>query len=97
MGKKQAASDSATHGDKKPNVEQLLGQLEEIVRQLERGDLGLGESLTSYERGVKLLRQCHDFLTKAERRIELLSGVDADGNPLTTALDDSRLAQDEST
>jgi len=38
---------------------------------------------------VTLLRRCHDLLEKAERKIELLSGVDADGNPIATAVDDA--------
>jgi hypothetical protein len=42
----------------------------------------LEEALLRYETGVKLLRQCHELLGKAERRIELLAGVDADGNPV---------------
>ncbi len=37
---------------------------------------------------MKLLRRCHDLLQRAERRIELLSGVDAEGNPITTPLED---------
>ncbi len=45
--------------------------------------------------GVKLLRRCYELLERAERRIELLSGVDAEGNPITTPLDDSSLSLDE--
>ena len=71
-----------------PSFEQSLDRLEEIVHQLEEGDLGLEESLAKYEEGVKLLRQAYDLLQKAERKIELLSGVDADGNPTTEPFDD---------
>lgn len=63
--------------------EEALGRLEAIVHALEEGGLGLDESLRQYEAGVKLLRQCHTLLDGAQRRIELLSGVDADGNPIT--------------
>jgi exodeoxyribonuclease VII small subunit len=91
MGKKEPEPDVA----EKPGFEQSLAELEETVRQLERGDVGLGQSLAHYERGVKLLRRCYEFLEKAERRIELLSGVDSDGNPVTTPVDDTSLSLDE--
>lgn len=71
-----------------PTFEQALARLEQIVQQLEDGRTDLGASLAGYEEGVKLLRQCHGLLERAERRIELLSGVDADGKPLTEPFDD---------
>ncbi|MCE5303886.1 MAG: exodeoxyribonuclease VII small subunit [Planctomycetaceae bacterium] len=72
-----------------PDFEQSLKRLDEIVRALEEGDLGLNESLARYEEGVKLLRQSYELLQRAERRIELLSGLDAEGNPVTEPFDDS--------
>ena len=91
MAKKQSKPDAA----EKPGFEQALGELEEIVRQLEQGEIGLGPSLARYEQGVKLLRRCYDYLEKAERRIELLSGVDAEGKPVTTPLDDTAVPLEE--
>ena len=79
----------------RPTFEQALAAIESIVHELEEGQLGLEEALAGYERGVKLLRQCHEQLEQAERRIELLSGVDAEGNPVCTPLDDTSLALDE--
>jgi exodeoxyribonuclease VII small subunit len=70
------------------SFEQALTVLEQIVRDLEEGRLGLAESLARYEEGVKLLRRCHGLLEQAERRIELVTGVDAAGNPVTQAFDD---------
>jgi exodeoxyribonuclease VII small subunit len=70
------------------SFEKALERLEEIVHQLEEGDLGLSEAMSRYEEGVKLLRQSFDLLERAERKIELLSGVDADGNPVTQPFDD---------
>jgi exodeoxyribonuclease VII small subunit len=72
-----------------PSFEQSLERLEEIVHALEEGELGLNEALERYEEGVKLLRQSYDLLQRAERRIELLSGVDAEGNPVTQPFDDT--------
>jgi exodeoxyribonuclease VII small subunit len=69
--------------------EAALQRLGDIVHSLEDGDVGLNEALERYEEGVKLLRQSYDLLQRAERRIELLSGVDAEGNPITKPFDDS--------
>jgi exodeoxyribonuclease VII small subunit len=81
-----------------PSFEQSLKRLEEIVHLLEEGDLGLNEALERYEEGVVLLRQSYDLLQRAERKIELLSGVDAEGNPVTQPFDDTATAnKDEKT
>jgi exodeoxyribonuclease VII small subunit len=70
-----------------PNFEQTLDHLEEIVHLLEEGNIGLDEALARYEEGVKLLRRCYHLLERAERRIELLSGVDVEGNPIAEPFD----------
>jgi exodeoxyribonuclease VII small subunit len=69
------------------SFEQALASLEHIVHDLEEGKLGLAESLSRYEQGVSLLKRCHQLLERAERRIELLTGVDAAGNPVTEVFD----------
>lgn len=51
-----------------------LTELEEIVRALEAGQLGLEESLARYERGVALLRACQAKLTDAQQRVTMLIG-----------------------
>lgn len=63
--------------------EAALAQLEAIANELEDGTLGLADALARYEEAVRLLEHCHGLLKGAERRIELLSGVDAEGNPVT--------------
>jgi exodeoxyribonuclease VII small subunit len=78
------------------DFEEALKRLEQIVHTLEEGDIGLNEALQQYEEGVKLLRQSYELLERAERRIELLSGVDAEGNPVTQPFDDTAtIDQDE--
>jgi exodeoxyribonuclease VII small subunit len=67
--------------------EDSLAELESIVAELESGKLGLSDALARYEQGVKHLKACQQLLARAERRIELLSGVDADGNPITEPFD----------
>ena len=79
-----------------PSFEKALEQLEHIVHQLEEGEIGLAEALDHYEKGIGLLKQCYGLLQRAERRIELLSGVDAAGNPITEPFtDDVPLSLDE--
>jgi exodeoxyribonuclease VII small subunit len=75
--------------DAAPCFEDSLTELETIVAELESGKLGLSDALARYEQGVKHLKACQLLLERAERRIELLSGVDADGNPITQQLDDA--------
>ena len=52
--------------------EASLESLEQIVRQLESGDLALEKSLELFEQGIRLSRECQDRLSQAERRIEVL-------------------------
>jgi exodeoxyribonuclease VII small subunit len=70
------------------SFEEALTRLETIVHTLEDGEVGLGDALGHYEAGVKLLKHCYGLLERAERRIELLCGTDAQGNPRTAPFDD---------
>jgi exodeoxyribonuclease VII small subunit len=65
------------------SFEDAIRRLGHIVEQLERGDLPLEASLRLFEEGVGLARVSQRRLDRAERRIEELLGVDADGEPLT--------------
>jgi exodeoxyribonuclease VII small subunit len=87
MAKKISKEEKAENTDA-PSFEQSLLRLEEIVHLLEEGELGLDEAMQHYEEGVKLLRHSYNMLEGAERKIELLSGFDADGNPVTEPFDD---------
>ena len=53
-------------------LEASLEALEQIVHQLESGDLPLEKSLELFEHGIRLSRECQDRLSQAERRIEVL-------------------------
>jgi exodeoxyribonuclease VII small subunit len=75
--------------------EEALAKLQTLVHTLEEGSVELNEALASYEEGVKLLRHCHQLLESAERRIELLSGIDAEGRPIAVPLDDTALSLEE--
>lgn len=77
------------------SFEESLAEVEGIVRELESGQLTLGDSLRAYERGVRELRLCQEQLEKVERRIELLVGFDAEGRPVTQAFDAESLTLEE--
>lgn len=62
--------------------EASLGQLAELVGQLESGGLGLSESIDAYERGVALLRRLHEELARAEERVSVLVRIDDEGRPV---------------
>jgi exodeoxyribonuclease VII small subunit len=70
------------------SFEESLDELEAIVTDLETGKLGLSDALARYEQGVGHLRVCQQLLERAERKIEVLSGLDADGNPISEPFDD---------
>ena len=61
------------------DFEAALKQLEQIVEQLEAGDLPLERSLELFEQGVRLSRDCQKRLDEAERRVEILL-KDEDGS-----------------
>jgi len=67
--------------------ETQLAALEKVVRELERGDLPLEESLKLFEEGVRLSRECQERLNQAERRIEVLLR-DGEGRPTLSAFDE---------
>jgi exodeoxyribonuclease VII small subunit len=72
--------------------ETQLMALEKVVRDLERGDLPLEESLKLFEEGVRLSRECQERLNQAERRIEVLLR-DSEGRPVLSAFDDEEASE----
>lgn len=54
------------------SFEKALEELEKIVAKLEEGGLALNESLSLFERGVKLARFLREELEKAEKKVEIL-------------------------
>jgi exodeoxyribonuclease VII small subunit len=90
MPDEERRAESATGSPAAPadlSFEAALLELQETVRCLEDGSLGLDEAIACFERGVALLRGCYQTLEKAERRIELLTGFDRGGNPLAEPFD----------
>ena len=52
--------------------ESSVAELEKIVAQLEGGDVTLDESLTLFERGIKLSKSCQKMLDEAEKKVSIL-------------------------
>lgn len=52
--------------------EKALEELEQIALRLERGELGLDESIDEFEKGMKYAKYCHEKLEEAEKKIEIL-------------------------
>lgn len=65
------------------DFEKKLGRLEEIVQKMEKGDLALENSLSLFEEGIKLSRECHVRLNEAEAKVKKLVGFDAQGKAMT--------------
>ncbi len=80
----------------KETFESSLAKLEEIVTQLEDGEMSLEKSLKLFEDGVKLSRECQERLDQAERRIEILL-KDKNGNPTLEPLNKDDLLESKPT
>ncbi len=67
----------------KKTFETALKQLEEIVREMESGDLSLEQAVKKYETGIAQTRFCMDILDKTEKKITQLT-LGPDGTPQTS-------------
>lgn len=56
----------------KKSFEEAMGQLELIVKQLERADIPLEEALEQFKEGIKLSQYCQKTLENAEKTITKL-------------------------
>ena len=57
---------------KTENFEDALKRLEEIVRELENGEIGLDRALELFEEGIRLSKFCTKKLSHVEKRVEIL-------------------------
>ena len=65
------------------SFEEALRALQQVVRQLEDGEVPLDQSIALYERGEKLRAHCQARLDAAQARIEAIV-LDAKGQPSGT-------------
>lgn len=62
MARKKAAVDFETS----------LAELQGLVERLESGELSLEDSLTAFEQGIRLTRDCQSALAQAEQKVQQL-------------------------
>lgn len=74
--------------NKKPTFEEAITRLDAIVKQLERGDASLDESLGLFEEGAGLIKSCGKLLDEAEQKVVKLKKGE-DGEPLELPFDDT--------
>ena len=65
------------------SFEDAMRELEQIVGQLERGDVALDASITLYERGAALKARCEAELKRAEEKVAAIT-LDGQGQPTGT-------------
>lgn len=72
------APEPAGQEEEKPSYEESFTRVEELVRELESGELSLKQSLQKYEEAVKSMNHCYELLDEAQNKIEMLV-KDAEG------------------
>ena len=77
MATRKGKDDGGEAGEE-PGFDERLQQLEELVSELEGGELSLEDSLARYGRGVELLKACRGQLETFCARVAELSGDDQD-------------------
>lgn len=63
-GSKGDASTSA------PRFQDAIAQVEAITERIERGEIGLEDSIDQFEKGMELLKNCREILARTEQRVE---------------------------
>jgi exodeoxyribonuclease VII small subunit len=87
MSKKKESASESPPADGEAPFEASLERLTKIVERLENGDLGLEESLSLFEEGIRLARTAQARLDAAEKRVEELIATDQHGDPISRELD----------
>lgn len=76
MSKQETSPAADQTEDTEPvNFEKAMAELEQLVSQMEEGDLSLDDSLQAFERGIKLTRQCQHALSQAELKVKTLTAA----------------------
>lgn len=56
------------------NLEQMLGEITEIINKMDQDEISLEDSFKLYNQGIKLCKQCNDKIDKVEKQIEIIGG-----------------------
>ena len=62
----------------KKSFEENIEDLEKIVSELENGDLNLDDSVSKFEEGIKISKECNKILEDAEKKITVLLNKDGE-------------------
>ena len=60
------------------SFESAMEELELIAKSLEKGDLNLDESISKFEEGIKISKECNKILEEAEKKITILINNDGE-------------------
>jgi exodeoxyribonuclease VII small subunit len=80
--------------DKPKTFKQTLEQIERIVQEIERGEVGLEESVDRYETGMELISQARAILSSAEQKIQKLQ-AGKDDSPALEPFEARREGRDQ--
>lgn len=64
--------ESAEEADKKENLEEMFGNLEEVIRKMEDSDVTLEQSFDLYNKGMKILKECNRTIDEVEKKVLVL-------------------------
>ncbi|MBD7977722.1 MULTISPECIES: exodeoxyribonuclease VII small subunit [Pseudomonas] len=67
------------------DFEQSLADLQQLVERLESGELSLEDSLSAFEQGIRLTRDCQSALGQAEQKVQVL--LERDGETQSVPFD----------
>jgi len=84
----------ANDSSEQKTFEQSLGELQNIVEELQSGDIPLERTVNLYRKGVTLRRECQERLAEVERLIETL-GRDESGQPVVRDYSEPEANQDD--
>ncbi len=54
------------------NLESSLKQINELIEKMEKSDLTLEQSLSHFEKGITLIKDCQKILQEAEHKVQIL-------------------------
>jgi exodeoxyribonuclease VII small subunit len=63
---------------KSPNLEESLEEISQLIEAMEHSDLTLEQSLSRFERGIGLIKNCQKLLQEAEQKVQIL--MQSNGN-----------------
>lgn len=78
---------------KLPDLEQSLAEISQLIEKMEQGELTLDQSLTHFERGITLVKNCQKILQDAEQKVQIL--IQNNKQPTLTDYDSTEGDSDE--